>query len=143
MGQGARRHSNEAKNMKRHVFAWPELLRWNKTTRDREVTVLIEEEGTHQQILGQKRGYNHPASIMHPSCVCHLTHGGVDDWIACFTLFPGLEVFHVVRPFDIAVFWFEWFTHARWSEISDGNGNRKVDRCRFGYNRQGGGRSRR
>ena len=65
-----------------------------------------------QQVLGQERGDDHPASVVHVAHVVELAHGGVDNGEARLAVTPGLEELHVILPSDVCVLWLERLVHA-------------------------------
>jgi hypothetical protein len=73
--------------------------------------VALAHAPVNEQVFGEEGGYDHAAAVMHPADCIELSHSGVDDGVASAALAPGFELFVIVLPFNVAVFWFEGFIH--------------------------------
>lgn len=70
-----------------------------------------------KQIFCKKRSNNHSTSIMHPTWIIKLSHCSIYNWKPSFPLFPRIQLFFIIFPFNTVKFFLEGFALQNFREI--------------------------
>ena len=70
-----------------------------------------------EEVLDKERGYDHPDTVMHPSCLIELAHSRVNHGVASPSGFPVLQGTGVGKPGEIGILWAKRMLGGMWEMI--------------------------